>query len=747
MKTPAALIVALACLPSLAHAEAWPCLASDNDPALQVEVQRPAGSLLSFLGNPIFTNPNLSEFEDLPPDHAHAIHLAEAMSPAPSDVRNLVLLAAGQQGANADISVAFSNIMTGQSSGYRSLNYAIDQTADTTVNRCGVYGRLVAAAQGDQLDGFSTDPEDDTWVGLVFDAAFYYSDSDLLRDDKVDAWFDYLTGQVSSPAQVDHVVLGGVSRGGALQHHLAERLSDDPAWDHVKLVLLGVDVVTDRQSDEHCSTSDDLDNPTLAAPQYYAWAADLDVCLPEREGLRVLQLVGGDQVAVGEDRHAFAVTTPDRRERLGFHQRWVPWEHAYWLNDLDRDGFVEDMVDPVLHFLSAALQEDSDDRWRIAFSGSDGLSNFSVVASEQGAERVEDLMLGDFDGDGDTDLLRVDAAGDLEFAQSMRGSSWGAWEAFTAGPSGDASADELRVGDFDGDGTDDLLHLTGASGLQVRLSPPAEYISQFNSGAGLQTLGAGLLAPLTDSAPFPTDDSYALPDLLFEIPAPPSDDGPGWQAAGGPTADLEDLLVGDFDGDGADDILHLTGSTWQLYTFDIGSSEMVDAGALATTVSTSWASEGERGPAGWLAAEVLVGDFDGDGRAELAHGERTETWPGLPEEAPAEGTMQIEVCEAADSGDSTNCTTTSHDDLFVPRYGDLRWNDRIAVGDANGDGADDLLVLDDQHIRVKYSDGVGSWDEDEELLPRGPHSWREFASNYGFGDFDRDGRIDVLFIR
>ena len=702
MRTFLASLLLLAAAPATASAETWPCLDGGDD-ALDVTIVQAASRRYG-------RNGDLPEFGEVRDAQAYDIHLAAAVEPPRDQVRNLVLFAAGQQGWEALSPTGLSNLMTGQTTGYKALWYGRDHERNAGMHECSVYARLVRASQGGRLEGFDVRDDGDTFVGLAFDTAFYFDETDEQRETAIDAWYTGLTGHAEA-ANIDTIYLAGVSRGGALLHHLGQRFAEDGAYDEAKIVVGGVDVVFQHDEGEFCSDETEIDNPTLAHHEYRAWASAAGECFDfSREGLRVMQLVGGQQVLLLNDRHAYAVPLDDRRELLGFHQRWEPWKHKFWQSSLDLDGFVEDMVDPQLNFFEAALSEDADDRWRIAFGAADGLDNFTIVAREQGPERPADLILADADGDGDTDLLRLDGAGGIEKSRSYAGDSWGDWDAWAGAPAGADEASDFGVGDFDGDGTDDLV---------VRID-----------GAWSVLHG-------------PTRGLFA------RWPATTTEDLT-WTAADGPEGGLDEVAIGDFDGDGRDDLLHLAGSSWLLHSAsgdrdDPFASSGVEVGQ--TTESVAWGGEpGYAGFVGWGRADVLVGDFDGDGFSDVVRPEAEAETEGVADEAPIEGTVTLTICALAleDGDPAAACGAVEAEDAFRSRYSDFDLVDRLAVGDTDGDGADDLLLLDDQ--RVFRLTAAADWSR-EEWLPPGPHSWREFMANYGIGDFDRDGTADLFFAR
>ncbi|HEV7556965.1 MAG TPA: VCBS repeat-containing protein, partial [Kofleriaceae bacterium] len=150
----------------------------------------------------------------------------------------------------------------------------------------------------------------------------------------------------------------------------------------------------------------------------------------------------------------------------------------------------------------------------------------------------------------------------------------------------------------------------------------------------------------------------------------------------------DNLAVGDFDGDGHDDVFAATGNTWWFssgaqseWRFLNGASETVD--------------------------QLRFGDFDGDHRTDVV----------------AVHDSNVDVAWAGGSSWETLVTLptgTSIDDL--------------AVGDFDGDGKSDLFVATGSDWFVAY----------------GGHGWQLYAtSTYRvrdllFGDFDGLGKTDII---
>ncbi|MFI7577753.1 S8 family serine peptidase [Micromonospora sp. NPDC049497] len=185
-------------------------------------------------------------------------------------------------------------------------------------------------------------------------------------------------------------------------------------------------------------------------------------------------------------------------------------------------------------------------------------------------------------------------------------------------------------------------------------------------------------------------------------------------------ASNETPAVGDFNGDGRDDIATVTRGV-------LGSPSVNRTVYVALSNGTGFVGTGVRWSDSFLGGDAvpLVGDFDCDGRDDLAAFER--------------------------GGAGRVLVASSQGDRFA---GATLWSYRFAlatavptVGDFNGDGCDDVAEFsrgDAPFVRVALS-MVGYWAT---RLFGDPTVWhRDFAGGVavpGAGDFTGDGRDDVV---
>ncbi|MEV5547878.1 FG-GAP-like repeat-containing protein [Streptomyces sp. NPDC052309] len=329
-----------------------------------------------------------------------------------------------------------------------------------------------------------------------------------------------------------------------------------------------------------------------------------------------------------------------------------------------------------------------------------------VIAGADGATRwaAGTEIRHDYDGDGRSDLaawydysdghdalhtLTADADGLIEQPFQSYSSAVGSWYAGNM---------QFSTGDYNGDGRGDMAALYGYSDGSVRLftalgrddggfQPPVPSWSANPGGwtARNMTLHSG------DFDGDGRDDLAAWydydngDDRLFTFRSTAAGGFaapvPSWSnTADDWNRDNLKFVVGDWNADGRDDL-------GGLYRFSDGSLKMYSF--LATPTGGFGASIGSWGSAtfgDWNRTHVHAGDFDGDGRDDVAawydYADGHDAVHLLRSSATAEGqfTTPVQVYETA-AGNFTYAAM------------------RMVAGDYNGDGRDDLAAL------YGYSDG------------------------------------------
>jgi glucose/arabinose dehydrogenase len=267
----------------------------------------------------------------------------------------------------------------------------------------------------------------------------------------------------------------------------------------------------------------------------------------------------------------------------------------------------------------------------------------------------------DFDGDGKADILWRHAGSGEDYLYPMDGSTIKPGEGHIRAVA-DLNWKVAGIGDFDGDGKSDILWRNGATG---------ENYIYFMDGTAIKPAEGHL---------------RAVADL-------------NWQVAG----------VGDFNGDGRDDILWRNGATGENYLYPMDGLNVTGTeGFLRTVADQAWRVAG-------------VGDFDGDGRADI-------------------------LWRHAGSGENylypMNGTAIKPMENYVRTVADLQW--KVAgVGDYDGDGKSDILwrnastgenyLYPMTGFAIKSAEGY--------LRTVADQNWQV----KGTGDYDGDGKADILW--
>jgi hypothetical protein len=182
------------------------------------------------------------------------------------------------------------------------------------------------------------------------------------------------------------------------------------------------------------------------------------------------------------------------------------------------------------------------------------------------------------------------------------------------------------------------------------------------------------------------------------------------------------LLVGDFNGDHRTDMALIGGSTWVSIpvafsggdgTFDLTNAPISNFASLAATSG----------------AKPLVGDFNGDGKADIALIGPPQ-WGSVP--------------MAFSNGDGTFTVTNASSSLVV--WSNNNYSPTPLVGDFNGDGKTDIALLGPAPwggiVPVAFSNGNGTFSITIYSNSIGTMALTPNAQPL-VGDFNHDGKADI----
>ncbi|MDQ7050937.1 MAG: FG-GAP-like repeat-containing protein [Enterobacterales bacterium] len=195
------------------------------------------------------------------------------------------------------------------------------------------------------------------------------------------------------------------------------------------------------------------------------------------------------------------------------------------------------------------------------------------------------------------------------------------------------------------------------------------------------------------------------------------------------------LFVGDFNGDGKDDLLchQSNGKNWIDFANTQGTFQGTDWQRVQTTAGSA---------AAWCQInhnrKLYIGDFNGDGRDDLlCHQSDGKSW--------------IDFANTRGLFNGTDWSRTSQRGAIDRAWCQINQNRKLYIGDFNGDGFDDLLCQNAKGGSwIDYSNGrqiFSGTDWSRVINIRGlDRSWCRISGNIKLyvGDFNGDSKDDLL---
>ncbi|HVR73021.1 MAG TPA: VCBS repeat-containing protein, partial [Planctomycetota bacterium] len=301
-----------------------------------------------------------------------------------------------------------------------------------------------------------------------------------------------------------------------------------------------------------------------------------------------------------------------------------------------------------------------------------GTGEYKQVLETAFGSGTDSTAVGDLDGDGNEDLALVSEGSGILGVYLGNGDGTFVEPSVDFGPTGNSPV-FLIAADLDGDGRLDVVSADqGSSSLTVFYGREGERFLE--SGDAITGFGTARGAGVDDF------DGDGAPDMFFASFSEPRVHvylAPGGKSPAAPTfsvnlaARYSSLAVADFNTDGIPDLAGASSSSAMFH--------------VALLDSNGFAHGEVSYPCGTMPQETAVGRIDGGATLDIA--------------LPCSGTNDVWLFLGA--GDGTFTGASPVPTIEKPRH--------AALGDLDGDGRADLLVLGTKVVAVHYQDAAGEF--------------------------------------